>query len=361
MLKGKRFKFLVALWIFYFLCLTYSPVFAGPTSSTYELKQYGFGSGGTEGANSTTYSLFGIAGENELGRPTSTTYALGSGLTYTLQANVPPAPTFTNPGSNYDRLKIVVNTGGNPSDTQFAIAISSDNFATDTRYVQSDYTVGSTLGSEDWMTYAGGAGTGWGGASGFYVTGLLENTTYTIKVAARQGNFTQVQFGPTAQVATSVPSLTFGISATSLNINLNTGNSYSDTTQSTVLTTSTNAYNGYIVYGRNTGALTYGSNTILDYSSPNSAPTVWSGTGFGYSTNDSNLSGGTANRFTSGGPKYAGFSTSTPGDPVADTAGPILTPISAETYTISYEVTTTNIKPAGPYRTTVIYVIVPTY
>lgn len=259
-----KFKVLLLVIIFNFSFLTFNlnEVIAGPTSTTYELKQFGFGSGGTENADSTTYSMFGIAGELDLGRPTSTTYALNSGLTYTMQANVPPAPAFTNPGSNYDRLLIVVNTGNNPTDGKFAIAISRDNFVSDTKYVQSDYTIGSVLGLEDWQLYTGGAGTGWGGASGFYVTGLNENTTYTIKVAAKHGNYTEVGFGPTAQIATSVPSLSFGLDAASVTFNLNTSNSYSDTTKSTVFTTSTNAYNGYVIYGRNTGPLTLGANTI---------------------------------------------------------------------------------------------------
>ncbi len=67
-----------------------------------------------------------------------------------MQANVPPAPTFTNPASNYDRLKVVVNPGNNASDAVFAIAISSDDFVT-TQYVQSNATTGSILGSEDWL------------------------------------------------------------------------------------------------------------------------------------------------------------------------------------------------------------------
>lgn len=352
-------KFTIYLFICLFgsLLIT-SPAVAGPASTNYELKDYTFGGGGTIKSDSTNYSIFGVAGEVEYGKPGSTNYKAGAGLIYTMQANVPPAPTWTNPASNYDRLKIVMNTGGNPSDALFAIAISTDNFATDTKYVQNDNTVGASLGLEDWQTY-----TNWGGASGEFVRTLATNTTYTIKVAAKRSNFTESGYGPTASAITSNPSLTFGISSATLTFNnLNSANSYTDDTKTTVLTTSTNAFNGYITYGRETAILTSGANTIPDFASPNSAPTTWSGTGFGYTTNDSNLSGGTANRFTAGGPKHAGFTTSAPGDPVADHTEVVEDPtVTNEAFTITYRVTASDITASGAYTNTVVYVVVPTY
>lgn len=179
---------------------------AGPVSTNYELKDYTFGGGGTQDSDSANYSIFGVLGETEFGQPSSANYKAGEGLVYTLQANVPPAPTFTNPSSFYNKLKIVVGEGGNPSDAKYAIAISTDNFATDTKYVQNDNTVGAALGLEDWQTYAS-----WGGASGINTIGLSPGTTYTVKVAAKRGNYTETGFGPTAQAATVNASLTFDI------------------------------------------------------------------------------------------------------------------------------------------------------
>lgn len=347
-----------ALIVFTVVCLLFTafPVFAGPSNGTYEMIEYGFGNGGTENSTNGTYKLNAIAGEQQGGLGSNGTFSIGDGLIFTHMADVPPAPTFTNPSSNYDRLKFVLATGGNPSDATYAIAISSDNFTT-TNYVQSDNTVGSVLGSEDWQTYAT-----WGGASGAYVTGLAANTTYKIKVKSRQGNFTQTGYGPTASASTVTPSLTFSVSANSVTFsNLNSGNSYTDSSKTTVLTTSTNAYNGYIVYAHTTGLLTSGAFTIPAYASTNGSPTTWSGTGFGYTTDDASLAGGTANRFTSGGPKYAGFVTTTPGDPVADHAGPVLTTISGETFTISYRITVPSSQTAGTYTSKIIYVVVPTF
>jgi hypothetical protein len=331
---------------------------AGPQSDTYELKEYGFASAGTEaeGSDSTTYTIFATAGEVDNGSIDSTSFRSGNGLTYTMQANVPAAPTFTNPGSNYDRLKFVLDDGDNPTDTTFAIAISDDDFVT-TRYVQDDLTIGNTLGAEDWQSYAS-----WGGASGSTITGLAPNKTYKIKAKAVQGDFTESGWSAEASAATIDSTLTFGVDSAAIEFNdLGPSNSYTDSSKTTILTTSTNAYNGYVVYGWNTQPLTNGSNTIAAYGSSNASPTTWSGTGFGYSTNDSDLSGGTADRFTNGGPKYAGFGTSGPGDPVADHAGPVTTPISSEQFTISYRVTGNATTRAGTYDTTVIYTVSATY
>jgi len=203
--------------------------------------------------------------------------------------------------------------------------------------------------------------TAWGGATGSFIRTLKANTTYTVKLKAKNGKYTETQWGPTASATTSTPSLTFGISANSLAFNnLNSGNSYTDTSKTTTLTTSTNAYYGYTVYAHETQPLTSGSNTIADYASPNSTPTTWSGTGFGYNTDDSSLAGGTANRFV--GSKFAGFTTSTPGDPVADhTAVVESSAISSEQFIVSYRVTAASTTPAGNYQNKIIYVVVPTY
>jgi len=344
------------------LALCPSLAIAGPASTNFELKSYSFGAGG-DNLSSTNFKLNATAGELGLGRLSSTNFKLGAGLTYLLNANVPPAPTVTNPGTNYDRLLIVINTGNNPSDASFAIQMSTiSDFSSNVSYVKSDNTLGPTLTVTDFQTY-----TNWGGGSGEYVTGLPAGTTYYVRAKARQGtlNFTESEWGPaTTGITTSSPTLTFSASNTSVTFNnLNSANSYTDNSQSTVLTTSTNAYNGYVVNARETGTLTHtvdGVTTIQDYPSANSSPTTWSGSGFGYTTDDNDLSGGTNNRFSSG-TNYSGFTTASPGDPVADHAGPILSAISNESFTITYRVTAGATQKAGKYTTTVLYNVVPEY
>ena len=362
--KVLSIKYILGIFFFvilttYFLILTTSHVYADlPSSDNYKIQSYSFGAGGTATSSSQSFALFGIAGELETASQSSTNYVLGAGLTFLMKANVPPAPTLSNPGNTYDRIKMVINTASNPSDATFAVQISTSSaFTQAVNYVKSDNTIGSTLAATDFKTY-----TSWGGATGVTVTGLQSGTTYYVRAKAKRGNFTESEWGPTGSGATVDPSLTFSISSNTVTFdNLNSGNSWTDSGKTTVLTTSTNAYNGYIVNARSTGTLATTSATIADFGSPNSSPATWSGYGFGYTTNDNSLTGGTADRFTNGGPKYAGFTTSSPGDPVADHPGPITTAIANEQFTISYRVSVSDTQRPGTYTTTVLYIVVPEY
>ena len=351
-------RILFAVFLVIFLSKYSAVILAGPTSQNYELKDYGFGAGGTESASSSNYEMFGIAGEQAGTRSASDNYKAGLGLVFTMQANVPQAPALTNPGSTYDRLKLVIDDGGNATDAAFAVAIT-DNSWTTTKYIQNDFTTGDVLGTEDWLTYDQ-----WGKTSGKYITGLSQNTTYTVKVKARRGNFTESGWSAEDSAQTITPSLTFGISADQITFNQLSGeNSWTDSSKSTVLTTSTNAYHGYTVYGHETEPLTNSYSTqIPDYGATNGLPTSWTGLGFGYTTNDSDLIGGALDRFTNGGPKYAGFTTSAPGDPVADHRENVVeNPVTGEQFTVSYRVTVNQNQTAGQYHTTLIYVVVPEY
>ncbi|MFZ1627161.1 MAG: hypothetical protein WAT81_05160 [Candidatus Moraniibacteriota bacterium] len=182
-----------------------SLLFAFPASTNFQLKDFGYGGGGVANGTSSNYAIEGIAGEQNATQLDGTTYDLGPGLQFTNQANVPPAPTFTNPSNYYNKLALTLVTGGNPTDTLFAIAISADNFVT-TNYIQSDNTVGAALGLEDYQTYAA-----WGGGSGFMVIGLASSTTYKVKVKSWQGKFTETGYGPEASAATVGSRLTFDI------------------------------------------------------------------------------------------------------------------------------------------------------
>lgn len=181
---------------------------AYPTSTNFSIKSYDLGNGGGGSSSSSNYQLNSNVGAQSGSAASSTNYVANPGVTPTQNANVPPAPTLTNPNSlEYKRLKLVLDTGNNPTDTKFAIAISSDNFVT-TQFVKSDNSLGLTLALTDYQTYSA-----WGGASGFYITGLTPGTTYKVKVKAMQGNFTETGYGPaTSGVATVQPSLSFGVS-----------------------------------------------------------------------------------------------------------------------------------------------------
>ena len=179
-----------------------------PASTTYELHDYGLGAGGVGVADSGTYSMSGIAGEISGEKGIGTTYNLGPGLQFTRQSNVPAAPTFSNPSNYYNRLQFILDTGANPTDTLFAIAISTDDFVT-TNFIQANGTIGATAA---YQTYAD-----WGGGSGEYVIGLTSSTTYKIKVKAVQTKYTETEYSVAATAATTAPSLSFDIDVSASN------------------------------------------------------------------------------------------------------------------------------------------------
>lgn len=247
-------------------------LFVFPASTNYQLESYGFGGGGEENMTSTDYGMNAISGEQSEDQLSGTNYNLGPGLVFTEQANVPQAPTFTNPSNYYNKLHLVLSTGSNPTDTTFAIAISDDNWVT-TKYVQSDNTVGTVLGSEDRQTY-----TAWGGASGFDIIGLASSTTYKVKVKAMQGRFTETGYGPEASVATVGPQLTFSITTDtqptppfSIDFGSMTPNSVNTSPHQVNVALDTNAENGGHVYvsGTNSGLYSSISNHKIDAVSGN--------------------------------------------------------------------------------------------
>ncbi len=176
-----------------------------PVGTNYKLQSYGMGSGGGANMTSNAYAMEGISGEVSGTKLEGTSYGIGPGFIPTQQANVPAAPTFTNPNNHYNKLHLILDTGNNPSDARFAVAISTDNFTT-TQYVQDDRTVGPSLGMEDYQTYAA-----WGGASGANIIGLKVNTAYKVKVRAMHGKFTESAYSAIASAATVNPALTFDL------------------------------------------------------------------------------------------------------------------------------------------------------
>lgn len=183
------------------ICLSFLLV-ALPTDGSYILKSYEFGTAGNGSDGNVSIEA---TGSDLQGVQKDGTYKLDIGFIYTQQADTPLAPTFSNDANWYNKLKVVINPSDNPSDAVFAIMVSDDGFNT-TKYVQSDMTVGLSLGTEDYMTYSS-----WGGASGSMIIGLNSSTSYSIKVRARQGVFTESPWSPISSASTSALSLSFDI------------------------------------------------------------------------------------------------------------------------------------------------------
>jgi hypothetical protein len=238
---------------------------AGPASTNYQIIDYGFGAGGTVNSNSTNYALQGTLGEIEMASMSSANYMVWPGLTYTLQPNVPPSPTFTNPSSYYNKLHIIINQGNNSTDVTYAIAISTDNFASDIKYLKADTTLGT---NPVWQSYAA-----WNSATGVDAIGLTAGTTYYARVAASRGTFTQGRLGPAANATTVNPTFSFNLQTTSqstppFGVSIGTmapGGAIITSPDTVTTTISTNAGNGALVYiyGVNAGLKSAKANNYL--------------------------------------------------------------------------------------------------
>ena len=230
-----------------------------PASTSYKLQGFGFGSGGKDNSSSGHYRINGVSGETSASKLSGNSFKVGSGLIYAQQADVPPAPTLQNVSNNYNKLHFVVNPGPNASDALFVLAISADNFQTDTRYIQNDDTIGAALGIEDYQTYSV-----WGGASGSDLIGLDASTTYYVKARALHGDFTETGWGPVASATTSAPYISFDVDVAPTDQetdppftvgfgNLNPG-SVNDSSSKVWIDLSTNAAGGGRVYVAGTNA-----------------------------------------------------------------------------------------------------------
>lgn len=332
-----------------------------PFSTNYKLHDYGFGSGGTGNSVSTTYGLFGISGQTGSDALTGTAYKIGSGIVPTQGANVPGAPTLSNPSNYYNKLNIVIDTAGNPSDTKYAVAISDDDFVT-TKYIKSDYFMGTTLVYGDYLTYAQ-----WGSGSGTTIYGLKTSTTYKVKAKAIQGKYSESAWGPVssgvATVSTSV-SFTIGGVASGTNIasaitdvsTTPTGVSFGEITfsspteaaQSLVVTT--NANSGYTVLVSQVGNLQNELAVPFNYvSGTNAAPIAWPASGgYGYHTTDGTLGTGSTTRFAADN-TFAQF-TSTPLE-VAYSS----TAVTNQTTYVLYSIQATQNQSAGSYSHVLTY------
>ena len=285
----------ISIYIVILLVLTRGLVFAGPTSSSFQLLDYGFGSGGTVNSSSTNYKFQGILGEVETGSPSSANYIALSGLTYTLEPNTPAAPNLTNPSNYYNRLKIIIDNGGNSTDTTFVIQIASNSadFSQNVFYIQADNTLNT---SAVFQTY-----TAWGGATGFNIIGLTPGTTYYARVAASRGTFQQGKYSGIASASTINPTFSFNIQTTNqasppfiVGIGVVNPGQVTTSWQKVTTTISTNANSGGLiyVYGTNNGLK---STTAGNYTISSSSNDLTSATeGYG--------ARGTTTNQTSGGP-----------------------------------------------------------
>jgi hypothetical protein len=173
-----------------------------------------------------------------------------------------------------------------------------------------------------------------------------------------------------------LPNLTFTLSSTNVTFDaLDSSNSFDDTEPDAgnfSLTTTTNAANGYTIRAYLSGLLEapvqYGSPTIASFNGGSYAsPDSWQfgDTGFAYTSTDTSVAG--VNKFAinpcPGGSTltapgcYAPFSTTAPGDIVADGTGPA----TSQGFDMFFRVATPNSQRAAPYSANIIYTNTPQY
>ncbi len=324
---------------------------------------------GGEESSSGNYSVTSSVSDSDTAPNNSTTYSVFSGFMPHAYPGVPAPPTLTNTGGSlYNSLDFVIATGGNPSDTNYAIAISDDSFVT-TYFIQTDDTLGTT---EAWQTYSG-----WSSGLGERVVGLSPNTTYEIKVKARFGPNSETGYSQTASAATVGASLTVSIggvasgqviagltttttsTSTTMGFNsLSVGDGNPNIAAQTV-TVSTNAIAGYVTTIQQDGNLrTSSADEIATVSGTNAVPDVF-GTGvttgrFGYHSTDASLCSGSISRFNVND-TFAAL-TSTPLEVSCNTA-----PASSELTEIVFKLVIGNDQEAGNYQNIITYITTAVY
>ncbi len=336
-------KLLPAITVSIFILLGAKSIHADLDSNSFKIKGDTF-SAGSSGGTSTSYKISGDVNPfSDLAN--SASFRQERGYNPLLQAFTPEAPTFTNPSLYYSKLRLTLNPSNNPSDTLFAIAVSSDDFVT-TKYVQSDNSLSSTLGIEDYQTYSA-----WGGGSGLLVLGLDPSTTYKAQVKALHGDFTETGYGPaSAGVATSVPFITLSTpagNASLATLNVSSVNSTTDV----ALTINTNGDNGYQSYIRGTGngsnpGLAHANGTLI----PSSDTTLIAGIA-GYGAQASSATASIAAKYnvigdTVGAVELTAQQLSSRNQPVTD-----------EVTNVRFKSTISNTTTAGTYTDTVYFTI----
>lgn len=185
-------------------------------------------------AESTNYGLLESIGDfSQDPGLTSTNYKVQGGIQPAFEANVPEVACFEtdtsgssscttgpaylsangmirvcgNPGC-YNRARFEIDSNNNPTDTLYAVQVSTDNFVADIQYIDGisfalETSVSRTL--SDYLTKAT-----WETPT-FNLQGLAPNTSYQVRFTALHGDFTESQAGPYASATTTAALISFDL------------------------------------------------------------------------------------------------------------------------------------------------------
>lgn len=242
--------------------------------------------------------------------------------------------------------------------------------------VKITYTTGETpTSASDRTVVLTGITNGSTADTGYYLQFSTYNNTDCSLDGVDSGTISFIYTSGQAVSLTVDPSISFTIASVGSGQTVNAATTNVVTTATTIplgtvtastngigahdLTVTTNASSGYTVYVRYSDQPTSGSNTIDDHTGTNASPASFSSAGteaFGYTTNDSSLGTGTADRFTSsGGNKWGKFTSSNLEVAYSSSA------VSSDTTRVGYQVGISGTTEAGSYTTTVILTALPAY
>ncbi len=344
-------------------------------STTFIIRDPAIGEGGVHHATSTNFQLRStVGGVEAIGESSSTNFIVKSGFQYYDDTGPDVSGAVVNDGLGADideqsSLNTIQANWSGFSDPESGLR-DTDTYNFAIRRLIDGYYWNS--GTTSWQS-----GESWTATTttSININPLYLRTSYTYYVSVKAYNNLDIASDAVDSDGVQViETLSFSLSSFSVQFNnLNPANSYTDTAYTTT-TVTTNAYNGYIITAWETAPMTHQGNSffiIADWTGTNAAPSTWIGNctsnsecGFGYTTNDNTLSGGTADRFTNGGPNYAGFTQTGEGDPVADHTDKIdgsTGELSSDEVVISYKISTNATQAAGTYSTTIIYIATAEY
>ncbi len=338
-----------------------------PSSSNFRLDTSDFNYSDGLMSSSSNYSSRAAAGAVEENKNTSSAFHFFSGFFPPSYPGIPGVPTLTNTGGMlYNSLDFIISTGGNRADTNYAIAISSDGFAT-TKFIQADDTVGDVPA---WQTYIA-----WGGGTGQRVYGLTPNTTYQIKVKARFGPDSETGYSLVAQAATILPTLTVIIEGLPAGTAIGTATTTVSSSPTDIIfnalqpgtikiagqrvTVTTNATAGYTTTLSQDHDLASPTGTVIPaVVATNASPAPWpigvTFGRFGYHTTATALCTGNPTRFALDDTFAA--ATSTPYEIACNTG-----PASTERTNLVFKVEVGNVQSAGRYSNLITYITTPQY
>ncbi|MEA3272153.1 MAG: hypothetical protein U9P90_00620 [Patescibacteria group bacterium] len=205
---------------------------------------------------------------------------------------------------------------------------------------------------------------------------LNTEETYFFKVRAHN-NARMVSEFVSSDGIYVIPALSFYLDNSEISLgNLDATNNFTSENASTTLITSTNGYFGYNITVWSADVLrhiNYSSETVSDFNGTNQNPMEWSEDcdsdinycGFGYTTNDDNLSDGDRDRFVSGGvKKYASFNHVASNEIIADHTEKIngqTGEVIEEEFNIGYKISVDEEQVAGDYQTTIVFIVTPNF